>query len=144
MTEEQRDQLLLDFKEQFKIINSKLAEHDEQFKIINSKLAEHDEQFKIINSILNDHTKILNEHTALLNDHTDLLSEHDREIRSLSRSVAFIEVDHGNKLQALLDVTSGILEKLESFEKRFESNEADLENHSIRILNLESKVGIVL
>ena len=107
MTEEQRDQLLLDFKEQFKIINSKLAEHDEQFKIINS--------------ILNDHTKILNEHTALLNDHTDLLSEHDREIRSLSRSVAFIEVDHGNKLQALLDVTSGILEKLESFENKFES-----------------------
>ena len=108
MTQEERDQILLDLKEHNKIIDSKLAEHDEQFKAINSKLA-----------------------------------EHSRELNSLSRSIAVIEYDHGSKIQAILDVTSVILNKLDSLEKNLESNNKILENHDNRIWNLESKLGII-
>ena len=73
----------------------------------------------------------------------DQMEDLTKEVRSISQSVAVIEVEHSSKIQALLDVQVGILNKLDSFEKRFGSNEGILENHSSRIWRLESEVGIV-
>lgn len=71
------------------------------------------------------------------------LNEHDKELRNISKSIAKIEVEHGNKIDTLVDVTSSILEKLDSLEKGFKSNVKQLNNHFNRIWNLESKVGII-
>ena len=94
----------------------------QELKSIHSKLNEHDEEFKFM------HSKF---------------DEHDIELRNISKSVAKIEVEHGKKIDTLVDVTSSILEKLNSLEKGFESNVKQLNNHSNRIWNLESKVGII-
>ena len=94
----------------------------QELKLIHSKLNEHDEEFKFM------HSKF---------------DEHDIELRNISNSVAKIEVEHGKKIDTLVDVTSSILEKLDSLEKGFESNVKQLNNHSNRIWNLESKVGII-
>ena len=69
-------------------------------------------------------------------------SDLEKEVRRISKSVAKIEVEHGNKIQLLADGQISILEKLNSFEKRFESDEKELVNHSNRIWNLEDHIGI--
>ena len=136
MTEQQRDELLISMKDQMDKITSKLAEHDEQFKAINKKLAEHDEQFEVINGKLAEH----DEKFETVDGKFD---EIRKELRNISKSVAVIEIEHGSKIQALLDVQVGILERLDSLETRLGSDEAELEEHSGRIWNLESKVGII-
>ena len=87
--------------------------------------------------------KVLLSMKQQLDNHDEQFKSVNEELRKLSKSVAKLEVDYGSKIQALLDGQVGILQKLDSFEKRFESNEIDLEDHSNRIWNLESKVGIV-
>ena len=69
-------------------------------------------------------------------------SDLEKEVRRISKSVAKIEVEHGNKIQLLADGQISILEKLNSFEERFESDEKELINHSNRIWNLENHIGI--
>ena len=61
-----------------------------------------------------------------------------KEIDSISRSVAVIEIEYGEKIEALIDVTQGILEKIAKFENRFEKDEKEIENCSNRIWKLES------
>ena len=76
--------------------------------------------------------------TSLEEKITDL----EEEVHNISRTVAKIEVEHGNKIQLLADGQISILEKLNSFEKRFESDEKELVNHSNRIWHLEDHIGI--
>ena len=73
----------------------------QELKSIHSKLNEHDKEFEFM------HSKF---------------DEYDKELRNISKSVAKIEVEHGKKIDTLVDVTSSILEKLDSLEKGFESN----------------------
>ena len=94
----------------------------QELKLIHSKLEEHDNEFKFM------HSKF---------------EEHDNEFKSLSRSIAVIEVEHGKKIDTLIDITSGILERLNSLEKSFESIVKEVSKHSDQIWNLESKAGIV-
>ena len=116
------DDLGNEILQELKSIKSKLSEHDEEFKYMHSKFDEYDGEFKYM------HSKF---------------DEHDTELRSISRSVAKIEVEHSNKIDTLIDVTSGILEKLDSFGENFESNTKELDKHSDQIWNLESKAGII-
>ena len=69
-------------------------------------------------------------------------NEIQEEIKSISRSVAVIEVEHGEKIQLLLDGQVGILEKLDEFEKRFEKDEIEIEKCSSRIWKLEKIMGV--
>ena len=71
------------------------------------------------------------------------IKELKQETRKISQSVAVLEHEHGEKIQALLDGQIGILEKLDLFESTLNSHNNILDNHSDRIWNLESKLGIV-
>ena len=122
--------------QELKSIHSKLNEHDNEFKFMHSKFDEYDKEFKFMHSKFDEHD---NEFKFM---HSKF-DEHDKELRNISKSVAKIEVEHGKKIDTLVDVTSSILEKLDSLEKGFESNVKQLNNHSNRIWNLESKVGII-
>ena len=93
-----------------------------ELKFMHSKFDEYDKKFDDINK---------------------KLDNHDIELRNLSKNIAKIEVEHGNKIDTLIDVTSGILERLDSLENKVESIIKIIDNHSDRIWNLESKVGII-
>ena len=71
------------------------------------------------------------------------IKELKQETRKISQSVAVLEHEYGEKIQALLDGQICILEKLDLFESTLNSHNNILDNHSDRIWNLESKLGIV-
>ena len=132
MNEQQRDELLLSMKDQITEMNSRLSKVEGLSGTVESLSG-------TVESLSGTVDGLINKVEDLSNKFDDL----SKEVRSISQSVAVIEVEHGSKIQALLDVQVGILKKLDSFEKRFGSNEGILENHSTRIWRLESEVGIV-
>ena len=62
------------------------------------------------------------------------------DLRNLSQTVAKIEVDHGQKLEILLDVVTSHTEKFESIEKILDKHENKLNKHADEIYYLNSKV----
>ena len=62
------------------------------------------------------------------------------DLRSLSQTVAKIEIEHGEKLGALLDGVASHTEKFESIEKILDKHENKLDRHSDEIYYLNSKV----
>ena len=69
------------------------------------------------------------------------IKEIKEEQRNLSRTVAKIEVEHGEKLQILLDVVTGQEEKNKEFERRFKEDEKILDKHSDQIYYLQLKAN---
>ena len=63
-----------------------------------------------------------------------------KEIRRLGERIAVIEKEHGEKIQILLDVVSGNINKNEKLEKRIKKDEKILEKHSGEIYYLREKV----
>ena len=62
------------------------------------------------------------------------------KINQVSLAVARIEVEHGEKLDILLDVVTGHTEKFNSVNKRVEKCEKRLDNHDDKIYVLNSAV----
>ena len=63
-----------------------------------------------------------------------------KEIRRLGERIAVIEKEHGEKIQILLDVVSGNINKNEKLEKRIKKDEKILEKQSGEIYYLREKV----
>lgn len=68
------------------------------------------------------------------------IPEMDEETRKISKSVAVIEVEHGDKLQALFDAFSMNQEQIEKNKKDINKLEKSYNSHDDRIYLLESKV----
>ena len=62
------------------------------------------------------------------------------ELRKISKSLAVIEVEHGNKLDILIDITKLHQEKFIAVEEKIKSCENEIENNSNKIYYLNSKV----
>lgn len=62
------------------------------------------------------------------------------DLRNLSQTVAKIEVEHGEKIQILLDVVTSHSKKFDSIDERLESIETKIDRHSDEIYCLNSKV----
>ena len=62
------------------------------------------------------------------------------ELRKISKTVAKIEVEHGEKLDILLDVVTGHTEKFTSVNERVEKCEKRLDNQDDKIYVLNSVV----
>ena len=62
------------------------------------------------------------------------------ELRKISETVAKIEVEHGQKLEILLDVVTGHIKKFDSEERRIEKCEKRLDKHDNQFYYLNSKV----
>ena len=97
---------------------------------------------------INEHMKKTDAILLKMNEKIDKMEERleraEKDIRSISRSVAVIEHDHGGKIQMLLDGVSGINSRLDLFENRLDSHEIILEKHASRIYNLESEIRNVV
>ncbi len=68
------------------------------------------------------------------------IPEIQQDIRNISRSVAVIEHEHGDKLRALFDAFAVNTEKIETQEERIGFCEKKLENHDTEITYLTNKV----
>ncbi len=66
--------------------------------------------------------------------------EQQGETRKISRSLAVIEQEHGDKLKALFDAFTTTMEKIEAQEKRTNICERKIEKHNADIYYLKSKV----
>ena len=85
----------------------------------------------------------IQEKVSQIDDMQNDIKELKEETRKISKSVAVIEQEHGSKIQMLIDISLGYLEKQNHFEKDLNSHNSILDNHSNRIWNLESKLGII-
>ena len=146
MTETQRDELLLNMSNQIKEQNEHMKKHDELLINISKHMKEQDEHMKKHDELLINISKHMKEQDEHMKKHDDLfekvfseIKEVKEEQRNLSRTVAKIEVEHGEKLQILLDVVTGQEQKNKEFEKRFEDNERILDRHSDEIYYLKLK-----
>lgn len=68
------------------------------------------------------------------------IKELQKDTKSISRSVAVIEHEHGDKLKALFDAFTVNREKMETEEKRINFCERKIENHDTDIYYLKTKV----
>ena len=136
---EKHDELLLNMSSQIKEQNEHLKKHDELLVNMSSQIKEQNEHLKKHDELLLNMSNHLKKHDDLFEKVFDEIKEVKEEQRNLSRTVAKIEVEHGEKLQILLDVATGQEQKNKEFEKRFEDNERILQRHSDKIYYLELK-----
>ncbi len=68
------------------------------------------------------------------------VKELQKDTRNISRSVAVIEHEHGDRLKALFDAFTANKEKIETEEKRINFCERKIENHDTDIYYLKTKV----
>ena len=154
MTEYERDQILLNLNKkvnQFDVVQKKLVyrvdaiqEKVSQIDAIQEKVSQIDAIQEKVNQIDAIQEKVnqidaIQEKVIMQND----IRELKEETRRISKSVAFIEHDHGKKIDTLIDITKGLLEEQTLFKKKLNSFANILDNHSDRIWNLESKLGII-
>ena len=116
-----------------------MKKHDELLVNMSSQIKEQNEHLKKHDELLLNMSNHLKKHDDLFEKVFDEIKEVKEEQRNLSRTVAKIEVEHGEKLQILLDVATGQEQKNKEFEKRFEDNERILQRHSDKIYYLELK-----
>ncbi len=118
MTEYERDQILLNLDKKVDQLDSNQKKFASQINSIQEKVSQIDIMQKDIKEL-------------------------KEETRRISKTVAFIEHDHGEKIDKLVDIMLGFLETQNSIKKTLNSHSVTLDNFSDRIWNLESKLGII-
>ena len=89
-----------------------------------------------IKQMQNDIKELQNNYKELNNKYKELYDE----IRNISRTVAKIEVEHGEKLAILFDAVTGNIEKQEKLENRLDKCEKRIDNNDHQIYFLNSKI----
>ena len=119
MTQQERDQILLDLKKG-------------QDELSNGQ----EEILGRVENLEKGQEEILGRVENLENEQEEMKSD----LRSLSQTVAKIEIEHGEKLGALLDGFASHTERFKSIEKILARHENKLDRHSDEIYYLNSKV----
>ena len=136
-------ELATEILKELKFMHSKFDEYDNEFKFMHSKFDEYDNEFKFMHSKFDEYDNEFKFMHSKFDEYDEKFDEHNNELRNLSKSIAKLEVEHGQKIDTLIDITSSILERLDSLERNFKSNNEELDKHSDQIWNLESKAGII-
>lgn len=133
-------QHLDDFKEQ---VNNRLDRIEEQTKAIpemQSNIVNMQSNIESLQSTIklmqNDIKELQNNYKELNNKYKELYDE----IRNISRTVAKIEVEHGEKLAILFDAVTGNIEKQEKLENRLDKCEKRIDDNDHQIYFLNSKI----
>jgi len=133
-------QHLDDFKEQ---VNNRLDRIEEQTKVIpemQSNIVNMQSNIESLQSTIklmqNDIKELQNNYKELNNKYKELYDE----IRNISRTVAKIEVEHGEKLAILFDAVTGNIEKQEKLENRLDKCEKRIDDNDHQIYFLNSKI----
>ena len=149
MTDAQRDELLINMSTQIMQINGKitniegrLTNVEETITDVKKTTINLDGRLTNVEETLTDVKKTtinLDGRLTNVEEKVSVIDEMKEDLRNLSRTVAKIEVEHGEKLQILLDVVTGQEQKNKEFEKRFEDDERILNRHSDEIYYLKLK-----
>ena len=115
-------------------INNFSNKMDKKFSEIRDELSQKIDKFK----------EEVNERFNKLEDEVEILQEDTNELkietRNISRSVAVIEQEHGEKLSILFDAITVSNERQDDFDKRLAKFERKIENNENQIYLLNSKV----
>ena len=140
-------QHLDDFKEQ---VNNRLDRIEEQTKVIpemQSNIESIQSTIKLmqndIKELQNNYKELNNKYKELNNKYKELNNKYKElydEIRNISRTVAKIEVEHGEKLAILFDAVTGNIEKQEKLENRLDKCEKRIDDNDHQIYFLNSKI----
>ena len=133
MTEKERDTLLLKIATKIDSIDEKVNKLGERMTALEERVTALEERV----TALEERVTALEEKVTKLDKK---LEETYQEMRRISADVAHIEIDHGSKIQALLDSQVEIIKNQDSFKKEFKSIKEILDNHASRIYFVESKV----
>ena len=140
MTEQERDKILLtilektnELQETVGKVQAKVDTIEEKVNILDKKI---DALERRVES-LEKRVSALELEVAQLKKDVKWLKE---EVEKLSQSIARIEVEHGEKISILLDVTLGHNRKFEIQQEKIEKNEKILEKHGHQIYWLEQEV----
>ena len=96
---------------------------------INKRLDTIEETTKVIPQMQEDIKELQNNYKELY-----------EETRNISRTVAKIEVEHGEKLAILFDAVTGNIEKQEKLENRLDKCEKRIDDNDHQIYFLNSKI----
>ena len=96
---------------------------------INKRLDTIEETTKVIPQMQEDIKELQNNYKELY-----------EETRNISRNVAKIEVEHGEKLAILFDAVTGNIEKQEKLENRLDKCEKRIDDNDHQIYFLNSKI----
>ena len=127
MTDRERDELLINIFNDVKNVKNDVKELKSNVKEIEGNMNKMQDN--------------INEMQSNMNKIENKVNEIEKEQRNLSRTVAKIEYEHGNKLQAVLDVLCGQQQKNEEFEEKFNEHDKILSKHDDEIFYLKEKIG---
>ena len=109
-----------------------------------------EERDKILNDLKKGQEKLFKGQEELFKGQEKLISRVDKieenqqdmktEMTKISQTVARIEVEHGEKLEILLDVVTGHTKQISSIKERVEKCEKRLDNHDDKFYVLNSAV----
>ena len=94
------------------------------------------ERDKILNELQKGQEKLISRVDKIEENQQDMKTE----MTKISQTVARIEVEHGEKLDILLDVVTGHTKQISSIKERVEKCEKRLDNHDDKFYVLNSAV----
>ena len=141
MTDKERDELLINIFNDVKNVKNDVKELKSNVKEIEGNMNKMQDNINEMQDNINEMQGNMNKTQGNINKIENKLNEIEKEQRNLSRTVAKIEYEHGNKLQAILDVLCGQQQKNEEFEEKFNEHDKILSKHDDEIFYLKEKIG---
>lgn len=137
-------------KEVIEMLKDLKKGQDELFRGQNELFKGQNERGKILNELQKGQEKLFKGQKQLFESQEKLISRVDKieenqqdmktEMTKISQTVARIEVEHGEKLEILLDVVTGHTKQISSIKERVEKCEKRLDNHDDKFYVLNSAV----
>lgn len=124
-----QDELFIGQKERDKILNELQKGQEKLFK-------GQDELFIGQKQLFENQEKLISRVDKIEENQQDMKTE----MTKISQTVARIEVEHGEKLEILLDVVTGHTKQISSIKERVEKCEKRLDNHDDKFYVLNSAV----
>ena len=137
-------------KEVIEMLKDLKKGQDELFRGQNELFKGQNERDKILNELQKGQEKLFKGQKQLFESQEKLISRVDKieenkqdmktEMTKISQTVARIEVEHGEKLEILLDVVTGHTKQISSMKERVEKCEKRLDNNDDKFYALNSAV----
>ncbi len=123
-------------KEVIEMLKDLKKGQDELFRGQNELFKGQNERDKILNELKKGQEKLISRVDKIEENQQDMKTE----MTKISQTVARIEVEHGEKLEILLDVVTGHTKQISSIKERVEKCEKRLDNHDDKFYVLNSAV----
>lgn len=130
-------------KEVIEMLKDLKKGQDELFRGQNELFKGQNERDNILNELKKGQEELFKGQEELIS-RVDKIEENQQDMKTemtkISQTVARIEVEHGEKLEILLDVVTGHTKQISSIKERVEKCEKRLDNHDDKFYVLNSAV----